>query len=638
MKKIIIAFVALVALGVGAFFVYQNLPDKRYARHLTKARLFLKQANYTAALKEYEQAWNAVGKFTPWVDMEVLRLTSTMHLQEKRYDQAMDDARAYLREHPRSREGNLHLARLAFQLGRYEPAFEAINELLAYEKDHYRGRLLLAQVRERQGRVDLAEEQYRILAEAHPESTDVLLPLARSLSNQRRYGESRALAKSILARNPADTGANLLLVEAWLQERRADSAAAALDAWQAADSSVLQPIAIQKARLYSMQGRNDTALAILRPLAEGSKPPVPVLAEIALIQVKLGQIDTAIKTYDAIIDQAPPNRGAFLVFTHLLHLAKKNAVRSLEILKTLEVGARDRVFHRSLIALYMAIGQEAKIDALIASESDSARPHLEAFRKGMVPDPDFIGGWALFNYYQMNEQAFLMLKVADSLYKRWPSNALIARTYAAQLSSVGALPQAVEVLNKIKPPTVEDLVRILEMNRRMGRAKEALAVAQRLEKQHPGAKGINGILSDIHLAQGNNDQAAVHAERELAIDTGNIVCVNNLAWIYGVIQGDFKKAEPYVRRLERVKNSDPRILDTIGWILAKTGRLADAEPYFKLALNILPDNPALLYHYGYLKHKQGDKAQATELVKKALSLKRAFQEKPDAEKLLAELG
>jgi tetratricopeptide (TPR) repeat protein len=638
MKKLLIALVALLILAVGGFFIYQNLPEKRFARHLVKARLFLKQSNYTAALKEYEQAHNAVGKFTPYVDMEVLRLTGQMNVAEKRHDQAIEDARNYLREHPRSQEGNLHLARLAFQLGKFETAFEALNDLLGTTPEHYRGRLLLAQVRERQGRADLVEEQYRILATAHPESTEVLLALARNLNLQRRFPEGRELLRSLLAKNPRDTTANLLVVDGWLKERQADSLAAALDRWQASDTTVTLPIAIQKARLASLLGNNAKAFAELQPHKQGMRPPVGVLSEMALIHAKNGSLDSAIKLYNTILDQNPPNRTTYLVLAHLLHLANKNAVRALEIIKTLEIGARERVFQRSLIALYMATEQTQKLDAMIAAEPDSLRPALEAFRQGMEPDPEFIGAWGLFNYFQLTDQPFRTLQVADSLHKRWPGNVLATRTYAAQLAAVGALPQAITVFSKLKQPSTEDLLRMLDIHRRMGKPAEALVAAHRIEKLSPSARGTNALLSDLYLAKGEHDKAVTYAERELTVDPENLACINNLAWIHGAVRGDYAKAEPYLKRLEAAKNSDPRILDTIGWILARSGKIGEAEPYFKLALNILPDNPSMLYHYGWLKMKQGDKVKAAEYLKKAVDSKAGFEERAAAQALLAELG
>jgi tetratricopeptide (TPR) repeat protein len=637
MKKLLLALAALVILAGGAFLAYQNLPEKRYARHMVKARLFVKQANYTAALKEYEAAYASQGGFTPYASLEVLKLTNHMNLQEKKADVALANSRKFTERYPSNEEGKLVLARLAFQVGEVEPAFEALNDLLSLDQSHFEGRMLLAQVRARQGRLDLAEEQLRVLAARHPDSVSVAQPLVQNLMQQGKFGEARGMLRRMLAANARDTIANLLLVEGFLKERLADSARIHLDLWLAADSTVAQPIAIQKSRLASMLGKQKEALDLLRPFDEGHKPPVAVLAEMALAYVKLGHIDSALKKYDAVIAQGTATRGSYMLLSHLLHLAAKNPVRALELIKTLEASTRERVYQRSLIATYLTIGQDAKIETLLASQPDSLRRDLEAFRAGIEPSADFVGGWALFNYYQMNEQPFWMLRVVDSLYKRWPNNALIARSYAAQLMGANALPQALAVLSRISPPSLEDDLRILELNRRMGKTREALAVAHRMEKQNPGHRGINALLSDIYLAGGDLDRAVQHAERELALDGTNVVCINNLAWIHGVERGDLAKAKPYLARLEKVKNTDPRVLDTMGWILAKTGKFAEAEPHFELALNIMPDNPSLLYHLAWVRAKKGDRQSAASLARKALALDTRFGEKAEAEKLLAEL-
>ena len=81
MKKIL-PLVLIPVLAAGAFLVWQNLPTKRFARHMVKARLFSKENNLTAARLEYEKAFAVRGNYTPYVDLEVLNYYVWMEFEK----------------------------------------------------------------------------------------------------------------------------------------------------------------------------------------------------------------------------------------------------------------------------------------------------------------------------------------------------------------------------------------------------------------------------------------------------------------------------------------------------------------------------------------------------------------------------
>lgn len=133
-------------------------------------------------------------------------------------------------------------------------------------------------------------------------------------------------------------------------------------------------------------------------------------------------------------------------------------------------------------------------------------------------------------------------------------------------------------------------------------------------------------------------KAIGYYEKELAINPANPVALNNLAWEYGIVQADLAKAAPYLEKLKAAKNLDPRILDTIGWILAVNGKLEEGERQVGNALDLVPDQPTFQYHLGWILNKAGKKDAARKQLEAALASKRPFEERKEAEKLLAEMG
>jgi Flp pilus assembly protein TadD len=76
----------------------------------------------------------------------------------------------------------------------------------------------------------------------------------------------------------------------------------------------------------------------------------------------------------------------------------------------------------------------------------------------------------------------------------------------------------------------------------------------------------------------------------------------------------------------------------VGWILAVNGQAGEGERYVRNALDLVPDFPAFQYHLAYILNQTGNKEEARKLLKQALSASSNFEERKDAEKLMAELG
>ncbi len=97
MKKWFLALSLLVLLGVAAYIIRQNLPEKRYARHIVKARLYAKENNFQAAQVEYVRAFENKGGFVPYATLEVLHLENAWRKQLGKPDEALENTRRFIR-------------------------------------------------------------------------------------------------------------------------------------------------------------------------------------------------------------------------------------------------------------------------------------------------------------------------------------------------------------------------------------------------------------------------------------------------------------------------------------------------------------------------------------------------------------
>jgi predicted Zn-dependent protease len=637
MKKLLLALSALPVLAAIAYVVWQNLPEKRYAKHVVKARLYAKENNLTAARLEYEKAYESQGGFTPYASLEVLGLTNRMNLQDKKPLEALNNSRMFCEKFPSNKEGKIILAQLAFQLGETEMAFDAINDVLEKDPWYFPARLLLTGVRAKQGRLDLAEEQLRYLYGKFPDSVQALLPLAEVLLKQGRVAESRAFLGQVLAKNPKHGAARLMMVDSYLKERKADSAQLMLDAWKESDPDQQQTLEIRKARLYSLTNKLAEAKAALAPYSEAKESNLPALSELAIVQAKTGAYDSAIAIYKTMGEISPGVRLNAETMAYYLYMKSQNPARALEALKTVQITDKRPSLMPPLIAAYIAIDQENKADEFIAQQPDSLKKALVDFKSGLLADKEFIGQWALITYFGANHQDYWVFQAVQDLYKRWPKNRMATEMEVAQLSSIGNPAEAAKVLSTLENPTLTHKAALVQLYSSSGQSDKAAALAEKLTKEYPRLQGLNVMLADYWMKK-DKARAFAYYEKELALNPGNTVVLNNLAWEYGINQNSLEKASPYLDRLKAAKNLDPRILDTMGWILAVNGKYEEGGKLVRNALDLVPDFPAFQYHLGYILMKTGKQDEARKVLESALGTKLPFEERKDAEKLLAQQG
>jgi Flp pilus assembly protein TadD len=98
-------------------------------------------------------------------------------------------------------------------------------------------------------------------------------------------------------------------------------------------------------------------------------------------------------------------------------------------------------------------------------------------------------------------------------------------------------------------------------------------------------------------------------ETVLKRDPGNVVALNNLAWLKlqrGAITDALKLA---LRAYER-NGQSPDIADTYGWALIQSGRVADALPVLSAAQAAAPTVPGIRYHLAVALAQSGSKPEA----------------------------
>src|SRR4030095_1687308 len=126
-------------------------------------------------------------------------------------------------------------------------------------------------------------------------------------------------------------------------------------------------------------------------------------------------------------------------------------------------------------------------------------------------------------------------------------------------------------------------------------------------------------------------------EKALAINPRFAPAANNLAYLLVERGSDTEKALQLAQTAKETAPDDPRISDTLGWILYQRGVYQRAATLLTESAAKLPDEPVVQSRLGLALVKVGDKDGARKAFTAALNSPASFAGKEDAKKALAEI-
>jgi tetratricopeptide (TPR) repeat protein len=208
------------------------------------------------------------------------------------------------------------------------------------------------------------------------------------------------------------------------------------------------------------------------------------------------------------------------------------------------------------------------------------------------------------------------LKAAADAAKAMPSNHDVQLTYASQLADAGQLDDAIKLAQAQLNGTPDDrfvYYTIALMYQRIHHYKEAnqqLDKADALAAQPQDKVVVDFSRGMLYDQQKLYEQAEAEYRKGLALDPKNATIENDLGYLLaerGV------KLDEAVTMLKRAVDYDPQngaYLDSLAWAYYKQGQYALAEDYEQRAVLRMGTDPALLDHLGEIYAKNGKLQQA----------------------------
>ena len=149
---------------------------------------------------------------------------------------------------------------------------------------------------------------------------------------------------------------------------------------------------------------------------------------------------------------------------------------------------------------------------------------------------------------------------------------------------------------------------------RSGKAQEALSFLESARKTYPGSNQLLLTLALLQQSEGQYESARSNYETLLESAPGNVVVLNNLAWIYHE-NGD-KRAIDLAKQAYELSPGNAAVADTYGWIMLKAGNHEASVPILEKAHELKPESEEIALHLAEAYRSVGKNSSARKVLEK----------------------
>jgi tetratricopeptide (TPR) repeat protein len=167
-----------------------------------------------------------------------------------------------------------------------------------------------------------------------------------------------------------------------------------------------------------------------------------------------------------------------------------------------------------------------------------------------------------------------------------------------------------------------------------GRTGDAVALLEATVNRDTLSPEPPLALGDLRYGKGEYLPALKWYEEALKRSPDNVPAMNNIALLIADHGYELERAADLAARLYTRYPKDPAVVDTMGWVLFKQGKLDQALPLLRFAATGAPNNPVHRYHYGAALLKVGQTAAGRKELETALRISGNFDGVDKARALL----
>lgn len=489
--------------------------------------------------------------------------------------------------------------------GNSPKAIEEYKLTLVYDSKSPMVRLRLAAEYVKQGLISEAIEQGKAALEIDPKHEDAHLLLGGLYSALRMYDDAMTEYQAVIKNNKENLEAPMF-IGALLAEQKKYSEAAQYFEKLAKDRSNpnahLAWFYLGRVRLEENGEKYGTKAEAAFQQSLAAKPSFTD-AVLALGQYyeATGRKPQASKLYTTYQEKYGPN-GLVAEELSKLYLEDRDYKRAYDQLAIMESSDPDDLTPKVKMA-FILIEQQKYQDAILRLEdilarapaSDKVRFYLGAVYEEVKDYKSAIGH-------------FQKIPVGSSYYQE----AVIHASYLYKL--LGDYDHAIETIQAgIKnqddhAPFYALYASLLDDKKEYAKAVEMLTAAV---AKFPDHAQLNFFLGSMRDRMGDKAGTVQAMKKVLSIDKDHVQALNFLAYTYAESGKHLDDAERMVRRAAELQPNDGYILDTLGWVLYKRGRVEESIRVLEAAYKIQPDESVIAEHLAdaYYQHQMPEKAK-----------------------------
>ncbi|MFO7577653.1 MAG: PEP-CTERM system TPR-repeat protein PrsT [Pelovirga sp.] len=571
---------------------------------------------YEVALNQFQRALDIDPQFERASVLVALTL-----LTQQRFDDAIAQGQRIVRNNPKNAYarnilGSAYLA--AGQLDRGMAELQVATDLDPTLVDAHlkRGAVHLSR-----GEVTAGEEDLIRAVHLAPDVLNSRLMLVTHYLRQKNYAAAIKSLEEGLDGSPQDALLGNYLAAAYFSQNKPEQALAALAAAKEADPSYLTPY-FNIASYYASQSDYDRAIREYEQILKQEPENLRALLSSAALYNAQGREDELATTYRRI-EATGTEQGFVASVRYQLRRQDGN-----EALAVVNRGLQRYGTSEALLELKAALHRQR------GERADAE----QAFVRLAAAAPERGNNLLLRYYLSGNEVAKAQTLVTELLRTRadqeYPYQ-LAATMHMASNDSTAAIAVLQQGMTRLERPATLQL--------QLGSIYDQTGQRAEAEKLYRAILAADPTFAPAHVAlgiqaerQGNKGAARDFYQDSLRHDESNIVALNNLAYILADNFGENQLALDYAMRAYQLRSNDPRIMDTLGYVLVKNNRAQEALNLLEQAHRMLPDIPAVALHLAQARIQAGDKEAARALLEQ-ISGDPAADEAAQAKRLLEQL-
>ncbi len=387
--------------------------------------------------------------------------------------------------------------------------------------------------------------------------------LAKEASNKDAYVVLQKLnASDVMVDNSGeDQNKHLLVLQSRYaaQLKKYDESLATLDQVLAIDPS-MHEVLIIKARILTAQGKHEEATALINQVLKEYPENVVLRRQYARMLVEQNSLKAAAEQY-SILHKKLPDDAEITLSLALLHIEINNLDEAAVALEHLiEIDKKVSIANYYLARIAQNKGDEKQAIAYylrVQVEHDQAGDYVfdAQLRIGV-----------LLSMLGKPDEGLIKLEALAEAYSDWP---LRVRAYLAQG----------EVLRKLQ------------------RYDEGVEMYSRALQQNPEDTSL--LYARGLMAEKINrlDISEADLLKVIAIEPDNADALNALGYTLADRTTRYDEALVYIKKAAELKPDDPAVLDSLGWVNYRLGRIDEALKWMSKAFEKLKD-AEIAAHYG----------------------------------------